>query len=136
MHQADRRPPRIAAVRFGCDRESVFVRIDGAEPIQDLLADGHRVAVKFNGTGGSTLTVRADIGRLAVSGPATAAVAVGRLLEASVRLEELGVSAGHPMALVVTVSDASGAEIERHPAHRPIQLVTPDAEFESRNWRA
>jgi hypothetical protein len=40
------------------------------------------------------------------------------------------------MALVVTVSDASGVEIERHPAHRPIQLVTPDAEFESRNWRA
>jgi alpha-amylase/alpha-mannosidase (GH57 family) len=136
MHQADRRPPRIAAIRFGCDRERLFVRIDGPEPIQDLLADGCQVTVKFNGTGGSVLTVRTDVGRLSVSGPGTAVVAVGRVLEASVQLDELGVAAGHPMALVVTVSDASGAEIERHPAHRPIQLVTPDATFESRNWRA
>ena len=136
MHQADRRPPRIAAIRFGCDRERLFVRIDGPGPIQDLLAEGYQVAVRFNGTGGSMLTVRADVGRLSVSGPGTAVVAADRVLEASVRLDELGVAAGHPMALVVTVSDASGAEIERHPAHRPIQLVTPDAAFESRNWRA
>jgi len=136
MHQADRRPPRIAAIRFGCDRERLFVRIDGPGPIQDLLAEGYQVAVRFNGTGGSMLTVRADVGRLSVSGPGTAVVAADRVLEASVRLDELGVAAGHPMALVVTVSDASGAEIERHPAHRPIQLVTPDAAFEARNWRA
>ncbi len=136
MHQADRRPPRIAAVRFGCDRERLFVRIDGPGPIHDLLAEGYQVAVRFNGTGGSMLTVRTDVGRLSVSGPGTAVVAADRVLEASVRLDELGVAAGHPMALVVTVSDASGAEIERHPAHRPIQLVTPDAAFEARNWRA
>ena len=136
MHQADRRPPRIAAIRFGCDRERLFVRIDGPGPIQDLLAEGYQVAVRFNGTGGSMLTVRTDVGRLSVSGPGTAVVAADRVLEASVRLDELGIAAGHPMALVVTVSDASGAEIERHPAHRPIHLVTPDAAFEARNWRA
>jgi len=136
MHQTDRRPPRVAAVRFGCDRERVFVRIDGPQPMQEVLADGYQVAVRFNGTGGSMLAVRTEIGRLSVSGAATAVVAVGRVLEASVRLDELGVGAGQPMTLVVTVSDASGAETERHPEHRPIRLITPDEAFESRNWRA
>ena len=40
------------------------------------------------------------------------------------------------MAFFVAIYDADGAEIERHPAYRPIELVTPDRLFEARYWRA
>jgi len=36
----------------------------------------------------------------------------------------------------VAVCDADGVERGRYPAHRPIELVAPDGQFEARNWRA
>jgi hypothetical protein len=36
----------------------------------------------------------------------------------------------------VTVLDAHGAAIERHPAGRPIAAPVPDAQFAARHWSA
>ena len=70
-------------------------------------------------------------------GPGGAAVAAGSVLEMALPLAELGVAEGQPVAFFVALYDsASGAELERHPQHRPIDLVAPDALFEARYWRA
>jgi hypothetical protein len=45
-------------------------------------------------------------------------------------------SAGDPLAFFVAVYDSANAELERHPAHRPIDVQVPDALFEARNWNA
>ena len=58
------------------------------------------------------------------------------MLELAVPLADLGLAAGQPVAFFVAVFDDGGAELERHPAHRPIELLTPDALFEARHWRA
>ena len=58
------------------------------------------------------------------------------MLELSLPLVDLGVSAGDPVSFFVAVHDAAANEIERHPAHRPIDLEVPGAGFEARNWTA
>ena len=58
------------------------------------------------------------------------------VLELAVPFADLGLAADEPVAFFVAVFDEAGAELERHPAHRPIELVTPDALFEARHWRA
>ena len=36
----------------------------------------------------------------------------------------------------VSVSDAAGHELERHPSFRPVSVRVPDAWFAGRNWSA
>ena len=63
-------------------------------------------------------------------------MAAGTVLEVSLPLMDLGVTRlGTPMAFFVAVY-VKGQEAERHPAHRPIDLFSPDALFEARHWRA
>jgi len=69
-------------------------------------------------------------------GPGGATVAVGSVLEIALPLKELGLTDGRPVAFFLAVYDDSGAEVERHPEHRLIEVVTPDELFEARAWRA
>jgi hypothetical protein len=69
-------------------------------------------------------------------GPGGSAVAAGTVLEIAVPLGELDDTPGAPLAFFVAVHDAEGNEVERHPAHQPIQLTIPDERFEARNWTA
>src|SRR5206468_12930045 len=41
MHQADQLPSILTLVRFGFDRERLYVRIDGRRSLVDLLAEGY-----------------------------------------------------------------------------------------------
>ena len=75
-----------------------------------------------------------DRGRLDRRGPARPAVAAGTVLEAGDAAGRPRTCAGEPRAFFVAVYDADGAEIERHPASRPIELRVPDEPFEARNW--
>ena len=69
-------------------------------------------------------------------GPGHAVVAAGTVLEVGLPLVDLNITArGTAIAFFVAVY-ANGGEAERHPAHRPIDLVSPDALFEARHWRA
>ena len=63
-------------------------------------------------------------------------MAVGTVLELALPLADLGLTQGAPVAFFLAVYAGGESEIERHPAHGPIELVTPDAEFEARHWRA
>jgi len=150
MHQAERRPAVLRLVHFGFDHERLFVRVDGAVPVVDLLADGRELSLKFFTPTGVRFSVRLRAGRLSGSffdrlpaepywrerGPDGVVVAAGTVLELAIPFTDLGLAADSPVSFFVAVFDDSGAELERHPAHRPIELVAPDAMFEARHWRA
>ena len=125
MHQAERRAALLTAIRFGFSREHLFLRLDGARPFADVLADGHGVWLQFLAPSGIRIPVHELSG-----------VAVGTILECGIRLADLGVGPGTPVSFFVAVSGADGIEIERHPPHRPIELTVPDAAFEARHWTA
>ena len=57
------------------------------------------------------------------------------MLELGLPLVDLGVAGGR-LAFFVAVYDARDAELERHPAHRLIELDVPDDTYEARNWTA
>ena len=150
MHQTDRRQSLVTLVHFGFDRERLFVRVDASQRIVDLLAGGRELSLKFFTPGGVRFSVRQAFGRLTGTywdrqrnaqgwterGPGGAAAAAGTVLEVALPIADLGVASGQPVAFFVSVYDDGGAEVERHPAHRPIELTAPDDLFEARQWRA
>jgi hypothetical protein len=68
-------------------------------------------------------------------GPGGAAVAVGTILELSIPFADLGLSPGETASFFVAVYDDRGAELERHPQDRTLELRLADAQFEARQWR-
>jgi len=150
MHRTDRQPAVLTLVQFGFDRTHLYVRIDGRRPLADLLADGTEVVLKFIQPEGARLSVRADGGRVTwqfaarddaayephAEGRRGSMAAAGRVLELAVPVSDLGLAAGDRVAFFVALADANGSEIERHPAHRPIEVDVPDAQFAARNWTA
>ena len=154
MHQIDRPAPFLTMIRFGFDRRRLFVRVDGRQPMLDLLADGYEVSLKFLTPPGVRFSVQQQLGRLvsgfwerraeppywrerpSIEGRVDAAlVAAGSILEIAIPFDHLGVAPGGPLALFVAVYDANG-ERERHPANRALELTAPDELFEARLWQA
>jgi alpha-amylase/alpha-mannosidase (GH57 family) len=150
MHQIDRRLPALSVLRFGFDRERLYVRLDGRDRIADLLADGHEISLKFLTPAGVRFSASMTGGTLEFGfwdrqaeapywrrrGPGGATLAVGRVLEASIPFADLGLASGDRVAFFVAVYGAGNVELERHPANRAVEVTTPDALFEARNWRA
>ena len=62
-------------------------------------------------------------------------MAVGTIVELAIPLTDLGLAAAQPVSFFVAVYDGRGAEIERHPADRAIELAVPDASFDASHWR-
>jgi len=154
MHRAAGHTALVTLLLFGFDRERLFVRVDAVQRMVDLLADGHELSLKFMTPAGVRFSVSQQFGRLTGTfwdhragdasrpahwverGAGGAAVAVGTVLELALPLGDLGLTDGAPVAFFLAVYAGGDTEIERHPAHRPIELITPDAEFEARQWRA
>jgi alpha-amylase/alpha-mannosidase (GH57 family) len=72
-----------------------------------------------------------------------AIVAAATVLEMALPITELWAAARPSpessrdrVAFTVAVSGPDGSEVERHPAHHPIEAAMPDAEFEARHWTA
>ncbi|MGE5246334.1 MAG: glycoside hydrolase [Betaproteobacteria bacterium] len=147
MHEIDRQPPLVTEVRFGFGDDCLYVRIDAARPVVDLLAGGYELSLKFLEPAGVRFSVRERDGRLAGSfwdraagdppwidrGPGRAAFAAGQILELSLPLTDLGVD-GRLAFFVAVYGDSN--EIERHPASRPIEATVPAADFAGRHWTA
>jgi hypothetical protein len=122
--------------------------------VVDVLADGRELSLKFLTPPGVRFSVRQQFGRLVGTfwdrhdaapsrpafwverGPGGATVAVGTVLELALPFVDLGLSASAPVSFFLAVYVGGDVETERHPAHQPINLVTPDADFEARHWRA
>ena len=162
MHQSDRQPAAISLIHFGFDHERLYVRIDVPGRAVDLLAGGREVSLKFVIPAGVRFSVKEAAEGLTGSlwvrqnaepasrsfhsedevsapwlerGPDGAAVAAGTILEVGVPFGSLGATEGQAIAFFVALSDDRGAELERHPAHRPIEVTMPDRLFAARRWR-
>ena len=148
MHQAEASSHEVQAVHFGFDAEHLFVRIDGTRPLVDILAEEREIALRFVEPAGVRFSIRQRAGRIVAGfgGPDSKAgqvpklrgarVAVGLVIELALPLTDLGASAGSRLSFAVALSDAAGAERERHPSRQPIELRVPDASFGARNWSA
>jgi alpha-amylase/alpha-mannosidase (GH57 family) len=148
MHQADRRPASLTAVRFGFDQGALYVRLDGVRPVAELLDEGLSMVVTFLQPPGLRVMIDRPHGRVEASlwtrtsgdtwtrQEASLKVAVETVIELAIELATLGLREAASVSFFVTVCDANGTEIERHPAHRPIETTVPDGSFASRNWTA
>jgi alpha-amylase/alpha-mannosidase (GH57 family) len=148
MHQSDRKPPVVTLVRFGFDRDRFYVRLDGGRRLVDLLAEGFEFSLKFLQPDGVRFSVRQVGGRLTglfwdrrsepphwvERGRGGAVAAAGTVLELGVPLADLGLAPGDRLSFFVAVYDGSSTELERHPAHRPIDAQVPDQLFVARHW--
>jgi len=150
MHQNDRRASNLTLLQFGFDRERLYVRLDASRRVADLLVEGYEFSLKFIHPEGVRFSIRQTAGKLrglfwdrrskaphwVERGTGGAAVAAGSVLELALPLQDLGVAPGDVVAFFVSVYDAADAELERHPAHRPLESDVPDEQFEARNWTA
>jgi alpha-amylase/alpha-mannosidase (GH57 family) len=149
MHQSERRAVSVVLVHFGFGREHLFVRVDVSGRAADLLAGGRELSLKFVSPAGVRFSVRQEAGRVTGTfwdrrdsaphwverGTGGASVAAGTILELAIPLSALGGSAGQTVGFFVALYDDQATEIERHPAHQPIELPVPDELFEARHWR-
>jgi len=150
MHRTDGPASVVRAIRYGFDTDRLYVRIDAARSMVDLLAEGSEFSLLFLRPENLRLSVRQDAGRLtcrfwerqgataqwALRSSIGATAGAGTLLEIAVPLADLGVSAGAPLSFLVTVQNRDGAELERHPSLRAIDTEVPDERFQARNWTA
>ena len=64
MHQSERRAGLLTLVQFGFDRERLYVRVDAARRLVDLLAAGWEISLKFLQPAGVRFSVRGVLGRV------------------------------------------------------------------------
>ena len=149
MHRSERTTPALTQVHFGFDAERLFVRVDGPEPMVDLLAGGREISLTFLNPADLRYTIRQADGRLIGSfatrhnsdpawledGPRGASLAAGAILEVALPIAALGLSPGAVVAFFVAVS-RGGIESERHPSDQPIHATVPTGAFAARLWSA
>jgi alpha-amylase/alpha-mannosidase (GH57 family) len=147
MHQVSDRGPGIAAVEFGFDLEHVYVRVDGAAPMTEMLAAGYELSLRFLAPVG----LRVGLGRhegaivpqLYRKGPEgwskvgepRLLAAAGRVAEFQIPFAVLGATTGDRVALFVMMT-RDNAEVDRQPHHESIEFQVPDRRFGSRTWTA
>jgi alpha-amylase/alpha-mannosidase (GH57 family) len=148
MHQGSEAASRLTRVEFGFDLEHLFIRVDGAKPMRELLVGAPGLTVRFLKPAGLQVVLRrdgshADVLQVRRSAKGDCdlvtcdglASAVGRITELRVPFACLGVRQGDPVAFFVTLSEGT-AGVVPEPRHEPIQLEVPDRAFGARNWTA
>ena len=148
MTGAERRVPEVSTLMFGFDLENLYLRLDLSGPAAQKLADGLRCSVTFTNpadrrvvVSGSHLGASVEVHQQAADGSwgalkaEAARSAAADIVEAAVRFADLGLRPGSPFAFFVSIN-RNGTEIERHPAHRPVESAVPEPDFERLHWRA
>jgi hypothetical protein len=147
MHQVSE-SSNIRAVEFGVSLEHLFIRVDGARPIRELLVGALGLTVRFLKPAGLQIVLRRDgkfadvlLVRRSAKGDWDVAdcpgliSAIGTVAEIRIPFTCLGVSRHDSVAFFVTLSEGT-IEVEQQPRHEPIQFEVPDASFATRNWTA
>jgi len=149
MHQISAPASAVSLIEFGFNLEHLFIRVDGARTMMELLAEGLeislnflkpagvRVSVRLNGSvAEATILERGSSGErlLPVSCLGLLATA-GRVLELRIPFDCLRLRSGSAVAFLVVLHRGS-QEIEHYPRHRAIELTVPDRQFASANWTA
>jgi alpha-amylase/alpha-mannosidase (GH57 family) len=116
----------VRELRIGLGPDEVFLRIDGETLAEGLLSRRLGLALLL----GAEVPRRLELWPRA-NGTRTA---IGRIVEAAVPLEHLGVALGTRARLSVLVTDAEGHVIEQHPSGSPIELDVPTVDLDAANW--
>jgi alpha-amylase/alpha-mannosidase (GH57 family) len=147
MTVGERRTPLLRRFLFGFDVDSVYLRLDVGSSSRQALDEGLVCSVNFTTPGDRRVTiaaagpsVSATVSERTSAGtwqrvPGRPRVAAGEILEAAVPFADLGLQPTNPVAFFVSIQQG-GVEIERHPAHRPVETVVPERAFEKLNWKA
>ena len=148
MTGGEHRHPEVRTLLFGFDLRCLYLRLDLGGPAGQRLNQGIRCAVSFTTPVdyrlvilGTALGASIELHERGIDGawtPVAGAgptVAAGEILEAAIPFADLGLRPNTPFAFFVTVHTGS-IELERHPAHRPISSIVPEATFEEVNWKA
>jgi hypothetical protein len=150
MHRTDGHSGLLSAVFFGFDRERLYLRVDGIQPMTSLLAAGQLCSVTFLRPSGLRFVVRQVSGLTTGTffersargadwierGSRGSAAAAGTVLEVALPLRELDDTAGATLVFFVTLHDAAGNELDRQPSYEALRVTVPDERFEARNWTA
>jgi hypothetical protein len=140
----------LAHLFFGFDQTRFYLRLDGVRRMTDVLADGLELSLTFLRPEGVRFVIGRRRGRVQGAffdkglngqrwierGPRGSTVAVGSVVEVALPLRELDNRDGAVLVFFEAITDAAGHEIERQPAHHPVQVMVPDERFEARNWTA
>jgi len=152
MHQVSTStgPPGLTLIEFGFNLEHLFVRVDAARAMAEVLAQGLEVSLNFLKPAGVRVTVglnaewmpEATILERGATGerllPVSClglAVAAGRILELRIPFDCLRLGTGAAVAFLVVLHRGT-QEIEHYPRHRAIEFTVPDRQFASVNWTA
>ena len=148
MTASDRSGGLVDGLLYGFDLERLYVRIDLSKPAAASLRDGIRCTIHFTppidrrlilvGEGErpvALLVQRTSDGAIEDFLETSAQVAAHEIVEASVPFSDLGLKPGDPFAFFVSIQSGL-AELERHPAFRPVEGRVPDSDFERLHWRA
>ena len=150
MTSGERREAEVRSLRFGFDLEHLYLRLDLSGPATQRLAQGLRCSVNFTSPADFRIVVSATPrgtavelhrkgadGRWAPARESTFApsVASGDILEVAVPFPALGLKPNTAFAFFVTIHNRA-AELERHPANRPIESIVPEPTFSELNWKA
>jgi alpha-amylase/alpha-mannosidase (GH57 family) len=146
MHQVAETSARIVLIEFGFDQDHLFIRVDAARPMRELLVGALGLTVRFLKPAGLQVVVRRDgkftdvlllkrsrKGDWDVVGCSGVKAAIGRVAELRIPFAGLDVQTHLPVAFFVTLSDGT-IEVEQQPRHEPIQFEVPDGAFGARNW--
>ena len=144
MTGGERREPLLRQLYFGFDLERLYLRLDLGVSARQKLEEGIRCSVNFTTPadrrlvlerGGAILHQRTSSGSWMPLGTATPHASAAEILEASVSFADLGLRPNNPFAFSVSIQQ-DGVEVERHPAHRPVESAMPGPAFERVNWKA
>jgi hypothetical protein len=148
--------PRVAALWFGFDRETFYLRVDPAAPAApaagsdgggDPLAPlrGTRLVVAFSAEGreleAEVSVDRVDLPELRELRPAPRELGRGdafarlEMLELAILFKQLGLAPRTPFNLVVRLYEGE-VLLARYPAEGHLALAVPDDSFEAENWSA
>jgi alpha-amylase/alpha-mannosidase (GH57 family) len=148
MTGGERRAPLVRRLLFGFDLEHLYLNLDlGGRAVQQL-GNGVRCSVSFTTPAdrrlilsvegeraSATLYKQVSHGSWAQMTGATPEVAARDIVEVSVSFADLGLEASDPFAFFVSIQRGA-TDVERHPAHRPVESFVPESTFEKLNWKA
>jgi len=148
MTGGERRDPAVREVRYGFDLENLYLRLDLGARAGQKLAEGTRFSVNFTAPADRRLVLsatsrgavaelyqRTQGGSWALLETAAPRIAAADVVEAAVPFADLGLRANSPFGFFISIQQGT-TELERHPAHRPVEGLVPEPAFERLNWRA
>jgi alpha-amylase/alpha-mannosidase (GH57 family) len=148
MTGGEHRKPELRSLLFGFDLHRLYLRLDLGEPAGQKHAQGLHCRVSFTAPADRRVVIagthrgptaelfqKGSDGTWAPVNGATQMVSADEVLEVAIPFADLGLPPNTPFAFFVSIHDRV-FELERHPAHRPIESLVPEPAFEELNWKA